>query len=79
MPYLTHANGAPVVDNTNTQTAGPRGQVLPQDIWLLEKLAQFDREVIPDPAYGRGVTLALERLGHTANRIPPSQPAHQDQ
>lgn len=48
MQRLTHINGAPVVDNTNTQTAGPRGPVLLQDIWLLEKLAHFDGEVIPE-------------------------------
>jgi catalase len=48
MQALTHINGAPVVDNTNTQTAGPRGPALLQDIWLLEKLAHFDREVIPE-------------------------------
>jgi catalase len=48
MQQLTHINGAPVVDNTNTQTAGPRGPALLQDIWLLEKLAHFDREVIPE-------------------------------
>ncbi len=48
MKHITHTNGAPVVDNTNTQTAGPRGPALLQDIWLLEKLAHFDREVIPE-------------------------------
>jgi catalase len=48
MKHLTHTNGAPVVDNQNTQTAGPRGPALLQDIWLLEKLAHFDREVIPE-------------------------------
>ncbi|MBX3213413.1 MAG: catalase [Labilithrix sp.] len=48
MKKLTHATGAPVVDNLNTQTAGPRGPALLQDIWLLEKLAHFDREVIPE-------------------------------
>src|SRR5689334_12294032 len=47
-PLLTHATGAPVVDNTNIQTAGPRGPVLLQDIWLIEELAHFDREVIPE-------------------------------
>ena len=47
-PKLTHATGAPVVDNLNVQTAGPRGPVLLSDIWLLEKLAHFDREVIPE-------------------------------
>lgn len=45
---LTTAAGAPVVDNQNTMTAGPRGPVLLQDVWLIEKLAHFDREVIPE-------------------------------
>ncbi|WP_166363367.1 catalase [Pseudomonas akapageensis] len=45
---LTTVNGAPVVDNFNIQTAGPRGPALLQDVWLLEKLAHFDREVIPE-------------------------------
>src|SRR6201988_726810 len=45
---LTTAAGSPVVDNQNTMTAGPRGPVLLQDIWYLEKLAHFDREVIPE-------------------------------
>jgi catalase len=45
---MTHATGAPVADNLNTMTAGPRGPVLLQDIWLMEKLAHFDREVIPE-------------------------------
>jgi catalase len=45
---LTNATGAPVADNTNIMTAGPRGPALLQDIWLLEKLAHFDREVIPE-------------------------------
>jgi catalase len=47
-PPLTHATGAPVSDNLNIQTAGPRGPALLQDIWLIEKLAHFDREVIPE-------------------------------
>jgi len=29
-------------------TAGPRGPVLLQDVWYLEKLAHFDRELIPE-------------------------------
>ena len=45
---LTTAAGAPVADNQNTMTAGPRGPALLQDIWFLEKLAHFDREVIPE-------------------------------
>jgi catalase len=46
--YLTHATGTPVSDNLNIQTAGPRGPALLQDVWLIEKLAHFDREVIPE-------------------------------
>ncbi len=45
---LTANNGAPVGDNQNTLTAGPRGPMLMQDVWFLEKLAHFDREVIPE-------------------------------
>ncbi|WP_096911830.1 catalase [Neobacillus jeddahensis] len=45
---LTTAFGAPVPDNQNTMTAGPRGPVLMQDFWFIEKLAHFDREVIPE-------------------------------
>ena len=48
MYKLSHAAGAPVADNQNILTAGPRGPALLQDIWLLEKLAHFDREVIPE-------------------------------
>ena len=48
MNKLTTAAGAPVADNQNIQTAGPRGPALLQDVWFLEKLAHFDREVIPE-------------------------------
>ncbi len=48
MSKLTTAAGAPVVDNQNIQTAGPRGPALLQDVWHLEKLAHFAREVIPE-------------------------------
>ncbi len=45
---LTTAAGCPVVDNQNVMTAGPCGPQLLQDVWFLEKLAHFDREVIPE-------------------------------
>ena len=45
---LTNEVGAPVGENENSITAGPRGPVMMQDVWLLEKLAHFDREVIPE-------------------------------
>jgi catalase len=48
MKKLTTAFGAPVDDNQNIATAGERGPALLQNIWLLEKMAHFDREVIPE-------------------------------
>ena len=45
---LTTAAGRPIADNQNSETAGPRGPVTLQDFWLIEKLAHFDREVIPE-------------------------------
>lgn len=45
---LTTIAGAPVPDNQNAMTAGKRGPMLLQDVWFLEKLAHFDREVIPE-------------------------------
>ncbi len=45
---LTTAAGKPVSDNQNVQTAGQPGPVLLQDPWLIEKLAHFDRELIPE-------------------------------
>ena len=47
-PTLTNAAGAPVADNQNSQTAGAAGPVLLQDGYLLEKLAHFNRERIPE-------------------------------
>lgn len=45
---LTTRTGSPVADNQNIQTAGKRGPALLQDVWFLEKMAHFDREVIPE-------------------------------
>src|ERR1700741_4294619 len=45
---FTTAAGVPVVDNTNIMTAGRRAPALLQDIWLIEKLAHFHREVTPE-------------------------------
>src|SRR3984893_10835436 len=47
-PTLTISSGAPVADNQNSLTAGPRGPVLMQDFHLLEKLAHQNRERIPE-------------------------------
>lgn len=48
MNKFTTEFGAPVVDDNNVITAGRRGPMLLQDVWFLEKLAHFDREVIPE-------------------------------
>ena len=45
---LTSISGRPIAQNENIQTAGKRGPVTLQDTWYLEKMAHFDREVIPE-------------------------------
>ena len=45
---LTTEAGAPVADNQHSQLAGPGGPTLLQDHHLLEKLARFNRERIPE-------------------------------
>ncbi|WP_455662515.1 catalase KatA [Pradoshia sp.] len=45
---LTTSWGAPVGDNQNSITAGRRGPTLIQDVHLLEKLAHFNRERVPE-------------------------------
>ncbi len=45
---LTTNTGSVVGDNQNSKTIGNNGQVLLEDIHLIEKLAAFDRERIPE-------------------------------
>ncbi|HEV8647636.1 MAG TPA: catalase, partial [Burkholderiales bacterium] len=47
-PILTTSAGVPVGDNQNSLSAGSRGPLLLQDYHLVEKLAQFNRERIPE-------------------------------
>lgn len=47
-PTMTTTAGAPISDNQNSLTAGPRGGVMIQDYQLLEKLAHQNRERIPE-------------------------------
>jgi len=47
-PTLTTSAGAPIADNQNSLTAGPRGPLLMQDYQLLEKLAHQNRERIAE-------------------------------
>ncbi|HLR49144.1 MAG TPA: catalase [Candidatus Sphingobacterium stercoripullorum] len=45
---LFSVSGRPISENQNVKTAGKRGPMLLEDFWFLEKLAHFDREVIPE-------------------------------
>ncbi len=45
---LTSTSGRPIAHNENIQSAGVRGPMMLQDTWYLEKMAHFDREVIPE-------------------------------
>lgn len=45
---LTTSFGQPVDENQHSETAGPRGPTLLQDTHLIEKLAKFDSERIPE-------------------------------
>ncbi|HEX4168702.1 MAG TPA: catalase, partial [Bryobacteraceae bacterium] len=47
-PTMTTNSGRPVGDNQNSISAGPRGPVLMQDYLLFEKMAQFNRERVPE-------------------------------
>ncbi|MDW9450541.1 catalase [Sinorhizobium meliloti] len=47
-PTITTTAGAPVPDNQNSLTAGPRGGIMLQDYQLIEKLAHQNRERIPE-------------------------------
>jgi catalase len=44
----TTSFGSPVDDDQNSITAGPSGPVLIQDVHLVDKLAHFNRERIPE-------------------------------
>jgi len=45
---LTTGHGAPIADKLNSLTTGPRGPILIQDHVLIEEMAHFDRERIPE-------------------------------
>ncbi len=70
-PTLTTEAGAPVTDNQHAQTAGPSGPVLLQDHHLIEKLARFNRERIPERvvhAVGTGAYGYLEATSPEVSR-----------
>jgi catalase len=45
---LTTSSGQPVDDNQNSVTAGIYGPIVISDFHLIDKLAHFDRERIPE-------------------------------
>ena len=47
-PQMKRDNGAPIGENRNSRTAGENGGVLLEDTTLIEKLARFDRERVPE-------------------------------
>ena len=61
---MTTNNGAPIGDNQNSKTVGEYGPVLLEDIHLVEKLAAFDRERIPERVVhprGAGASVILRQ------------------
>ena len=69
---LTTEAGAPVADNQHSQLAGPGGPTLLQDHHLLEKLARFNRERIPERvvhAVGSGAYGYLEATNPETSRF----------
>src|SRR5258708_37232720 len=74
---MTTDAGRPVGDNQNSLTVGPRGPIVFEDFLLLEKMAHFNRERIPERevqakgsgAYGHFTCTTAERTKGT----PPKQ------
>jgi catalase len=67
---LTTEAGAPVIDNQHSQSAGPSGPVLLQDHYLIEKLARFNRERIPERVVHAVGTGAYGHLEVTSPDVP---------
>jgi catalase len=48
VPVLTTQQGAPISDDQNTLSVGPRGPALLEDLHFREKIVHFDHERIPE-------------------------------
>lgn len=48
VPYTTDNVGIPVESDEHSLTVGPDGPILLQDHYLIEKMAQFNRERVPE-------------------------------
>lgn len=66
-PQMTRDNGAPIGSNRNSLTAGDTGPVLLEDTTLIEKLARFDRERVPERVVHARGTGALGVFRTTAD------------
>src|ERR1700692_2821015 len=77
---MTQDSGAPGGDNENSKTAGPEGPVLLEDFHLIEKLARFDRERIPERVVhargtgAQGVFVASTDFSHYSKASLFAQP-----
>ena len=73
-PLLTTADGAPIPDQENAMTAGPRGPVLMQDVVLQEQIQRFNRERVPERAvHAKGFRGLRHVHGHPRHhRVHPS-------
>ncbi len=70
MAKLTTNQGVPIGDNQNSRTAGQNGPTLLEDYQLLEKLAHFDRERVPERVvHARGAGAhGVFKLTHSMKR-----------
>jgi catalase len=66
-PQMTRDNGAPIGSNRNSLAAGDTGPVLLEDTTLIEKLARFDRERVPERVVHARGTGALGVFRATAD------------
>jgi catalase len=64
---MTTAAGIPVADNQNSLTAGPRGPVLMSDHHLMERMAHFNRERVPERVVHAKGSGAYGKLSITAD------------
>ncbi|HEX9162437.1 MAG TPA: catalase, partial [Thermoanaerobaculia bacterium] len=69
-PILTTEAGTPVDDNQHSMRAGANGPTLLQDHYLIEKLARFNRERIPERVVHAVGTGAHGYLEVTSKDVP---------
>ncbi|WP_205774437.1 catalase [Alkalicoccus luteus] len=75
MKKLTTGQGVPIRDNQNSRTAGENGPTLLEDYQLIEKMAHFDRERVPERVvHARG--FGAHGTFRTAASMKPYTKAH---